>query len=265
MEVTVNPAIDSNFSSFNTDANITSENFAFNENADKLFQLSPMESLSVLICGCCPGGNLSNIFALALEGDMNLSIVMTACSTALGLGMMPLLLYLYSQGISDLAESVPFTIITLALIMILVPGGIGILINYRVPQYSKIITQVGLALLLISFVVIGFLAGISQGGKFFKVLSRQLIAIAALMPLTGFICGYILASLFSMNAPCRRTVSMEVGCQNIQLCTTILKVAFPAEHIGQLYFFPIIYIVFQIVEALIFIVLFRCHQRLRPS
>ncbi len=67
---------------------------------------------------------------------------MTACSTALGLGMMPLLLYLYSQGISSLAESVPFTIITIALIMILVPCGIGILINYRVPQYSKIITQV---------------------------------------------------------------------------------------------------------------------------
>lgn len=26
----------------------------------------------VLICGCCPGGNLSNILALALQGDMNL-------------------------------------------------------------------------------------------------------------------------------------------------------------------------------------------------
>ncbi len=128
MEVTVNPAIESNFSSFDRDTNITSKDFAFNENADKvirwasiiilfitmvslgctmeiskiknylikpkgvaiavgaqygimpltafcfakLFQLSPMESLSVLICGCCPGGNLSNIFALALEGDMNL-------------------------------------------------------------------------------------------------------------------------------------------------------------------------------------------------
>lgn len=38
----------------------------------KLFQLGPMETLAVLICGCCPGGNLSNIFALALQGDMNL-------------------------------------------------------------------------------------------------------------------------------------------------------------------------------------------------
>lgn len=74
-----------------------------------------------------------------------------------------------------------------------------------------------------------------------------------------------LKHLCSCILSCRRTVSMEVGCQNIQLCTTILKVAFPAELIGQLYFFPVIYIVFQIVEALIFILLFRCHQKLRPS
>jgi len=62
----------------------------------------------------------------------------------------------------------------------------------------------------------------------------------------------------------RRTVSVEVGCQNIQMCSTILKVAFPAELIGQLYFFPVLYLVFQIVEALFFIVLFRCIQKLSP-
>ncbi|XP_067273613.1 hepatic sodium/bile acid cotransporter [Pseudorasbora parva] len=231
----------------------------------KLFQLAPMESLSVLICGCCPGGNISNIFALALQGDMNLSIVMTTCSTALGLGMMPLLLFLYSQGFPNLVQYVPFTGIIFALIMILVPCGIGVLINYKVPRYSKIIIQVGLMVMLISCVLIGVFAGISDGGKIFTVLSPQLIAIAALMPLIGYICGYILSTLFRMNAPCRRTISMEVGCQNIQLCTTILKMAFPAELIGQLYFFPAIYIVFQIVEALIFLVLFRCIQKLRPS
>lgn len=38
----------------------------------KLFQLGPTESLAILICGCCPGGNLSNIFSLVLKGDMNL-------------------------------------------------------------------------------------------------------------------------------------------------------------------------------------------------
>ncbi|KAL0164643.1 hypothetical protein M9458_040396, partial [Cirrhinus mrigala] len=55
--------------------------------------------------------------------------------------MMPLLLFLYSQGFSNLVQNVPFPRIIFALIMILVPCGIGILINYRVPQYSKIIIQ----------------------------------------------------------------------------------------------------------------------------
>lgn len=38
----------------------------------KILQLRPVEAITVLICGCCPGGSLSNIFALALQGDMNL-------------------------------------------------------------------------------------------------------------------------------------------------------------------------------------------------
>lgn len=38
----------------------------------KIFQLGSMAAMTVLICGCCPGGNLSNIFTLGLQGDMNL-------------------------------------------------------------------------------------------------------------------------------------------------------------------------------------------------
>lgn len=38
----------------------------------KVFQLNNIEALAILICGCSPGGNLSNIFSLAVKGDMNL-------------------------------------------------------------------------------------------------------------------------------------------------------------------------------------------------
>lgn len=38
----------------------------------KALHMTPTEAVTVLICGCCPGGNLSNILALALHGDMNL-------------------------------------------------------------------------------------------------------------------------------------------------------------------------------------------------
>lgn len=37
----------------------------------KFFQLNNVEALAILICGCWRG-NLSNIFTLAIKGDMNL-------------------------------------------------------------------------------------------------------------------------------------------------------------------------------------------------
>ena len=40
-----------------------------------------------------------------------------------------------------------------------------------------------------------------------------------------------------------------------------MKVAFPPDVIGPLYLFPMIYIVFQVGEALLLIVLFRVHRR----
>ncbi|XP_038864974.1 sodium/bile acid cotransporter-like [Salvelinus namaycush] len=230
----------------------------------KIFQLGAIEAVTVLICGCCPGGNLSNIFALALKGDMNLSIVMTTCSTVLALGMMPLLLFLYCHGFNNLENAVPYTGITIALIMTLVPCAIGIAINHRVPQYSQIIIKVGLSILLIASVAIGVMSGISIGGTVWVVLSPQLMAVAALMPLTGYLLGYIMSTIFKVNHQCRRTISMETGCQNIQLCSTILKVAFPPEVIGPLYLFPLIYIIFQGGEALLFIILFRCFQSFKP-
>lgn len=225
----------------------------------KIFQLGAMETVTVLICGCCPGGNHSNIFALALKGDMNLSIVMTTCSTILALGLMPLLLFVYCQGF-DLENAVPYTGIMVALTMTLVPCGVGITINHFKPNYSSIVIKVGITVLLLASVVIGVMCGMTLGGTVWVVLSPQLMAVAALMPLTGYLLGYVMSILFKVNHKCRRTISMETGCQNIQLCSTILKVAFAPEVIGPLYLFPLLYIIFQGGEALFFIFLFRCHQ-----
>lgn len=68
---------------------------------------------------------------------------MTTCSTLLALGMMPLLLFLYCQGIAGLENAVPYASISLGLAMTLVPCAIGVYINHRAPQYSKLITKVG--------------------------------------------------------------------------------------------------------------------------
>ncbi|XP_070782276.1 hepatic sodium/bile acid cotransporter [Enoplosus armatus] len=227
----------------------------------KAFQLAEIAAVVILICGCCPGGNLSNLLALALQGDMNLSMVMTTCSTLLALGMMPLLLYVYCQGFANVQNFVPYVDITISLFMILIPCGAGILINYYRPQYAKTITKVGLTIMMIAVIGIGIIASIAVGGSILAVLSPPLMAIAALMPFIGYTFGYIISALFKLNQPERRTIAMETGCQNIQLCTTIVKMAFPPAMVGPLFLFPMVYVCFQLMEAAVLIVLFRCHQR----
>ncbi|XP_030577906.1 sodium/bile acid cotransporter-like isoform X2 [Archocentrus centrarchus] len=228
----------------------------------KVFQFGDITAVVVLICGCCPGGALSNTLTLALQGDMNLSIVMTSCSTLLALGMMPLLLFLYCQGFPNMHNTVPYVEITVSLVMMLVPCGIGILINAYRPQYSKMITKVGITIMVIFGVVTLTLTSIGLGGIIVALLSPPLLATAALMPLIGYSFGYIISAIFRLSQVERRTISMETGCQNIQLCTTILKIAFPQEVIGPLFLFPTVYVLLQLLEAVVIFTLFRCYKRL---
>lgn len=58
---------------------------------------------------------------------------------------------------------------------------------------------------------------------------------------------------------------METGCQNVQLCSTILNVTFPPEVIGPLFFFPLLYMIFQVGEGLLLIAIFRCYEKIKSS
>ncbi|XP_014797377.1 PREDICTED: sodium/bile acid cotransporter isoform X2 [Calidris pugnax] len=210
----------------------------------KLFQLDATESLAILICGCCPGGNLSNIFSLALRGDMNLR-------------------GLYE---GDLEGKVPYKGIITSLVLMLIPCAIGIILNEKKPQYTGFIIKAGMVVLLLSSAAIIVLSVASVGSSIMVVFSPSLLGSSALMPFIGFLLGYVLSAVFKLNDRCRRTVCMETGCQNVQLCSTILKVAFAPEIIGPLYFFPLLYLLFQLGEGLLLVLVFRIHDGLKkPS
>lgn len=57
---------------------------------------------------------------------------------------------------------------------------------------------------------------------------------------------------------------METGCQNIQLCVVILKVAFSPQDIGAMFLFPLIYITLQCAEASVLALCFRCYHAVKP-
>lgn len=62
----------------------------------------------------------------------------------LAIGLMPLLLYLYSGGLyeGDLEGKVPYKGIITTLVLMLIPCAIGIILNEKKPQYTDLITKV---------------------------------------------------------------------------------------------------------------------------
>ncbi|PNJ27993.1 SLC10A1 isoform 2 [Pongo abelii] len=207
----------------------------------KVFRLKNIEALAILVCGCSPGGNLSNVFSLAMKGDMNL------------------------RGIydGDLKDKVPYRGIVISLVLVLIPCTIGIVLKSKRPQYMRYVIKGGMIIILLCSVAVTVLSAINVGKSIMFAMTPLLIATSSLMPFIGFLLGYVLSALFCLNGRCRRTVSMETGCQNVQLCSTILNVAFPPEVIGPLFFFPLLYMIFQLGEGLLLIAMFWCYEKFK--
>ncbi|KAJ0056453.1 hypothetical protein NL108_008061, partial [Boleophthalmus pectinirostris] len=226
----------------------------------KAFQLTDIDAVVVLLCGCCPGGNASNLLTVLLKGDMNLSIVMTTCSTVISLGMMPLLIFLYCQGFDSLHHFVPYKSIMISLIYVLICSGSGILLNYLRPRAALICSKVGIVVCNLGLLVYLIWLCLKLGDVFWLVLSLTMQVIAVFMPLIGFILGYVFSWIFRLSPKECRAVSMETGCQNAQLCFGILKMAFAPEVLGAVMSFPVLYGLYQFLEGLFIVMIFRTYQ-----
>ncbi|NXT27964.1 NTCP protein, partial [Syrrhaptes paradoxus] len=193
----------------------------------KLVQLGATESLAILICGCCPGGNLSNIFSLSLRGDMNLRTQDIPCTTlVIKIFAQREVLHLFQTNDIFVGSLLPHSpLLASALLHVL------------------LLRAAGMVVLLLSSAPIIALSVASVGSGIMVIFSPSLLGSSALMPFIGFLLGYVLSAVFKLNdwhVPplrppsllCRRLVCMETGCQNVQLCLTILKVAFTPESIS---------------------------------
>ncbi|KAK3542534.1 hypothetical protein QTP86_028232 [Hemibagrus guttatus] len=243
------------------------------------FSLDDVAAVAVLLCGCCPGGNLSNLMTLLINGEMNLSVIMTISSTVLALLLMPLCLWLYSRAWIDTPRGCsccPPGAVTLTVCSTLIPIALGVALRSRYPPlltscsrhffllmlYLLIlfVPQVSLWLMLITLVLLFIMTGVMLGPELLATIPPAVYVVAVLMPMAGYAAGYGLAMVFSLPPNSCRTVSLETGCQNVQLCTAILKLTFPPQLMGAMYMFPLLYALFQAAEATIIILVYRAYR-----
>ncbi|KAG7236590.1 hypothetical protein INR49_000762 [Caranx melampygus] len=199
------------------------------------FGVLPVQAVVIIIMGCCPGGSGSNIICYWLDGDMDLSLLLYP-----GLGMMPLCLLIYtSVWTSSDTIQIPYDSIGITLVALLVPISVGMYVKRRWPQFAKRTLKVGsiagFGLIIIIAVVGGILYQSSWN------IAPSLWIIGTIYPFIGFGLGFLLARFVGQSWSRCRTIALETGFQNSQLCSTIVQLSFSPAELEVMFAFPLIY------------------------
>ncbi|CAL8278996.1 unnamed protein product [Merluccius merluccius] len=216
------------------------------------FGVRPLQAVAVVMMGCCPGGVISNIVTYWLDGDMDLSITMTTCSTMLALGMMPLCLYAYTHFWVETAHiKIPYSNMGITLLTLVVPAACGVAVNYKWPKAAKCILKVGSVVGGVMILVVGVASALMYHGSW--QTDTSLILIASIFPLIGYSAGFVIAVICRQPWPRCRTIAMETGAQNVQISSTMLQLSFPPEQLVVMFTFPLMYGCFQLLHSLLLV------------
>ena len=141
----------------------------------KLFGLNDELLVGVVLVGTCPGGTASNVITYLSKGDTALSVGMTSINTLLAPFLTPALTYLYLRT----SVSVDVKAMFLSIVqVVVVPIGLGLLINRSFGKYTQKITDV-LPAVSVTAICLIVAAVVSHNSG--KILSTGLVIFAVVI------------------------------------------------------------------------------------
>ena len=187
-----------------------------------LFALPAEMALGVMILAACPGGILSNSASRYAEGNVPLSILLTAVISLVATITLPILVALSaSHFLGSEAPAIDVTALGVQVfVLTAVPVGLGMALTQFTPRFVAAASSwiSGLAFWL--FVMMILAALVSNWDAFssnFWVLGPALIAMNAALLLIGLASG----RLAGLNARDVTTIAIESGTQNGSLGITV--------------------------------------------
>ena len=233
--------------------------------------ITPMIALGMILVASCPGGNISNFVSSLSKGNIELSVSMTAITTAFAPIVTPFNFFLwgtlYSHIISIKADIptlvIPFMPMLEQILLLLgVPIVLGLLFSRYFPNATKKITkpaQILSVLLFIGMVIVSF----SQNFQLFLDNIFYVFFIVLIHNACALGSGFVLGTLARVSTADRRSLTIETGIQNSGLGLILLfnTSIFPAEiwhgHYGGMLFITAWWGIWHIVSGLTVAYLFR--------
>lgn len=187
-----------------------------------LLQTAPSISLGMILVACCPPGNVSNILTHRANGNVALSVSMTAVSNALSIVLMPLNFAFWGAlhpTAAPLLRQIaldPVEVGGTIVAIIGLPFALGILCAEKLPRVTQRIRKPAriLSFLCLILFILGAIAG--NWRYFLDYVGLVLVAVA-LHDALAFVTGWLCARASGLADYDRRAVAIEVGIRNAGL------------------------------------------------
>jgi BASS family bile acid:Na+ symporter len=178
---------------------------------------TPLElALGVMIIAAAPGGVTSNVLTKFADGDVALSITLTAIISLISIISVPFIIFISIDLLEVDYVSQDISMVGIALKMffvVTVPVMIGMLIKHYATNFINnkvlIIQRISIFLFILVFVAIY----IEEWNNIVSFIKKAGL-IALILNITMMIIGFYVAKFFATGVAQQRCISLECGLQN---------------------------------------------------
>ena len=218
-----------------------------------VFKLPAELAVGLMLIACAPGGVTSNVLTKFADGDVALSITLTAVVSLISIISVPFIIFL-SIDYFEIEIVKEITMVGIALKMFLVvtvPVIIGMLIKHFAKDFiekqkSKI-QKISIILFILVFVAIW----IEEWNNINSYITSAGL-VALILNLSMMIIGFYVAKFFISGVAQQRCISIECGLQNGTLAL-VVGIQFFGESV-QSYIIPTAaYVLVMMLTSLIFV------------
>ncbi len=184
--------------------------------------ISPMMGLGMILVAACPGGNISNFMSSLAKANIELSVSLTAISTALAVILTPFnfwlwgSIYLHSAAVT---AEIPTLVIPLwdvfktIFILLGVPLVLGILTSHFLPKVAEALKKPLQWLSIVIFVAMVVLS-FSSNIDAFLVSVKYIFIVVLIHNFLALTIGFTVGTIGKVPFRDRRTLTIETGIQN---------------------------------------------------
>ena len=178
---------------------------------------TPLElALGVMIIAAAPGGVTSNVLTKFANGDVALSVSLTAIISLISIISVPFIVFKSANlfGIDYVSKNISMASISLKMFLVVtLPVMIGMLIRKFATNFITTNTQNIQRISVFLFAIVFLAIWIEEWEKITFFISRAGL-IALILNLVMMTIGFYVAKLFASGIEQRKCISLECGLQN---------------------------------------------------